>query len=329
MPTNLPPEAHDAERRYKEATTTAEKVSSLEEYISAIPKHKGTDRLRADLRKKLSRLKASAIQAKKKGSRQDSAFHIEKEGVGQVMVVGTPNTGKSSLLVNLTNAKADVFDAPFTTWTPTPGMMQFEDISIQLIDTPPLNKDYVKPEMMEMIKKCDVILLMVDIQADPMQELEDAVKLLEEYRIVPLRLKEKYKGQARMHFIPFLVLVNKCDDENYLEDFAVFSELIEDDWPSLPISATTGFQIEMLRQIVFQKLEIIRVFSRPPGKPPDMEAPFVLKQGGTVEQFAVKVHRDFDKQLKTARIWGTDVYDGQMVGRDHVLFDGDVVELCV
>jgi small GTP-binding protein len=329
MPTNLPPEAHEAERRYKEASTAKEKIVYLEEWISAIPKHKGTDKLRADLRKKLSKLKAAESQAKKKSSRQDTSFHIPKEGDGQVMVIGLTNVGKSSLVSMLTNATPKIFEAPFTTWNPTPGMMEYENIHIQLIDTPPLNKDYVNPELYEIIKKCDVILLMVDLKADPFRQLEVAVQMLEEHRIAPIRLKEKYKKEDRMHLIRFLVLANKCDDSSMEEDFEIFGELMDDNWPSLPISAKTGYNIEELKRLVFKKLEVIRIYSKPHGKDPDMTAPFVLKIGSTVEDFAGKVHRDFLKTLKTAHIWGKDVFDGQLVARDHVLSDGDIVELIV
>jgi hypothetical protein len=95
----------------------------------------------------------------------------------------------------------------------------------------------------------------------------------------------------------------------------------------LPVSAETGRNLDWLRRAVFDRLEIIRVYSKPPGEEPDLSAPFVMEKGGTVEDFATKVHQDFLQTLKSARIWGEGVYDGQMVGRDHVLHDGDVVEL--
>jgi ribosome-interacting GTPase 1 len=124
------------------------------------------------------------------------------------------------------------------------------------------------------------------------------------------------------------VLANKNDDENSDENVEIFRALLEDDWPLLPVSATTGRNLERLRRVVFERLEIIRVYSKAPGREPDLSAPFILKQGSTVEEFAGKVHQDFFHKLKSARVWGSAaVYDGQMVRRDHVLHDGDVVEL--
>ena len=326
MPINLPPEALEAEKRYRAAKSVAEKIACLEEFISTIPKHKGTDKLRADLRRRLSKLKA-APQTQKGVSRRESAFRIDKEGAGQVVVVGPANVGKSALVATLTNATPEVADYPYTTWTPTPGMMPMENIQIQLIDTPPLSRDYVEPELLDLIRRSDLILLVVDLQTYPIQQLENTIAILQEHCIVPLRLKDRYTEQRRLTFIPLLVLVNKSDDESSDEDFEILCELLEDDWPLLPVSATTGRNLERLKEVVFERLEIIRVYSKPPGREPDLGAPFVLEKGSTVVDFAGKVHQDFFEKLTAARVWGSAVYDGQMVGRDHVLQDGDVVEL--
>ena len=326
MPTNLPPEALDAEKRYRAAKSVAEKTACLEEYISAIPKHKGTDKLRAALRKRLSKLKASS-QGRKGISRRDSAFRIDKEGAGQVVVVGAANVGKSALVAALTNATPEVSESPFTTWKPTPGMMLVENVQIQLVDTPPLNRGFVEPELLSLIRRSDLILLVVDLQTDPVGQLEKTIAFLQEHRIAPLRLKDRYTEQRRLAFKPLLVLANKSDDEDSDEDFEIFRELLEDDWPALPVSAATGRNLERLKQVVFERLEVIRVYSKPPGKEHDPSSPFVLEKGGTVEEFARKVHKDFFDKLKSARVWGSAAFDGQKVQRDYVLHDGDVVEL--
>ena len=326
MPTNLPAEALEAERRYKQATSIAEKIACLDEYIGLIPKHKGTDKLRADLRKRLSKLKSSS-QSRKGASTKASAFHIRKEGAGQVTIVGPTNVGKSALVAALTNASPEVSASPFSTWKPTPGMMPVEDIQIQLIDTPPLNRDYIESELLNLVRQADIILLMVDLQAGPIRQLEEAIELLREHRIIPLRLKPQHADERRMTFIPVLVLVNKNDDEGTDEDFEILCALLEGDWPLLPISISTGRNLERLKRLLFERLEIMRVYSKAPGKEADLTSPFVLKRGSTVTDFAQGVHRDFYEKLKTARVWGHGVFDGQLVQRDHVLHDGDVVEL--
>lgn len=326
MPTNLPPEAQEAERRYREAETTEEKIACLEEFISLIPKHKGTDHLRADLRRKLSKLKESA-QQRKKVTRQFSVYHIDPEGAGQVVLVGPTNVGKSALVVALTNATPEVSDAVFTTWEPTPGMMNLDNVPVQLIDTPPLNPDYVEPEFLNLLRRCDLILVVIDVQTHPIQQLEETAALLEENRIVPLHRQEHHSAEQRLTFKPFLVLANKCDDEETDELFEILCELLEDEWPLIPVSAETGRNFDRLKQAIFDHLGIIRVYSKAPGKDPKYDSPFVMEKGGTVADFARKVHLDFYRNLKAARVWGTGVYDGQMVGRDHVLHDEDVVEL--
>jgi ribosome-interacting GTPase 1 len=327
MPTNLPPEYFEAEKRYRQATSPAEKAALLEELIGTIPKHKGTDRLRADLRRRLSKLKDAASQSKKGLSKRESAYRIDKEGAGQAVVVGLPNVGKSALVATLTNATPEVADFPFTTWQPTPGMMPVENIQIQLVDTPPLNRDFVEPQLLNLIRRSDLMLLVVDLQTDPMHQLEDTVALLAEQRIVPRHLKDRYTQERGLTFIPALVLANKNDDESSDENFEIFCELLECEWPLMSISTTTGRNLELLKQRVVEQLEIIRVYTKAPGREPDFSAPFVLKKGDTVADLAEKIHKDFVQNLKMARVWGGTVFEGQPVSRDYVLRDGDVVEL--
>jgi ribosome-interacting GTPase 1 len=326
MPANLPPEYLEAEKRYRAAKNPTEKLACLEDMLTLLPKHKGTDKLRADLRRRISKVKATS-QAKKTAGKRESAFQIDKEGAGQVVVVGPANVGKSALVARLTNANPEVADFPLTTWKPTPGMMPVENIQVQLVDTPPLNRDYVEPELLDLIRRSDLILLVVDLQTDPVQQLEETVKLLEENRIVPSHLRDKYDDERLLKFIPFLVLANKNDDENTDENLEIFRELIDNDWPMISVSTITGRNLELLKNTLVDKLQVIRVYSKAPGKEPDLTAPFVLKRGSTVEDFAGKVHKDFLDKLKIAKVWGDGVFDGQMVQRDFILRDGDVVEL--
>lgn len=326
MPTNLPPEYFEVEERYREAKTVEEKIATLEELLSTIPKHKGTDKLRANFRRRLSKLK-DASQTKKQISRWDSVFHVEREGAGQVAVIGCANVGKSSLLTKLTNATPEVGQAPFTTWTPTPGMAPVHDIQIQLIDTPPLNRDYVEPDLMDLIRRVDLILILVDLKTDPNRQLEDTVNTLEEHRIAPLHFKERFEVQRGYVFKPVLVAANKNDDEESDENFDIFCRFLQEEWNLLPISILTGRNLDILKEKLFEMLGIMRVYSKVPGEEADLKTPYVLNKGSTIEDFAGKVHQDFVENLKIARIWGEGVYDGQLVGRDHILHDGDIVEL--
>jgi small GTP-binding protein len=326
MPANLPPQYYEVDKRYRAAETLPEKLAALEELISTVPKHKGTEKIRGDLRKRLSKLKASA-QSRNKASRHESLFHIEREGAGQVVLIGPANVGKSALVAALTNATPEVSDTPFTTWTPIPGMMQVKGAQIQLIDTPPLDREYIEPELLDLIRRADLVLLVVDLQTYPVKQLTDTLESLEKFRIVPSRFENKYTQLERMTLIPILVIVNKNDNQSYEEVFELFCALVDGDWPCLPVSAVTGRRLAELKEVIFENLDLIRVYAKPPGEDPDLSTPFVLHSGDTVADFASKVHLDFYKNLKHARVWGTGVFDGQMVGRDHVLHDRDIVEL--
>lgn len=327
MPTNLPPEYFEAERRYKAAGSPEEKFTLLQELIATIPKHKGTDKLRADLRKKLSRLKAAVQQAKKKTGRHESPYHIEREGAGRAVLTGPTNVGKSALLAALTHAAPKVSEAPYTTWAPTPGMMAVKDIQIQLIDTPPLYREHIEPEMMDLIRTADLILLVIDLRADPFQQLEESIAILEENHISPCFGNSAIERRENFRFIKSIVVVNKVDDFAAENDFQAFTELLERNCRLIPLSARQHRNFRELERAIFEELDIIRVYSKPPGKEPEMSAPFVLPRNSTVNDFAINVHKDFAENLKTARVWGTGVYDGQPVSREHILHDGDVVEL--
>jgi len=327
MPTNLPPDYYKVEKLFREATTPEEKSGYLEEMLSIVPKHKGTDKLRADLRRKLSKLKAQS-EARQKTSRRDTAFFFDREGAGQAVLVGPTNAGKSTLLVALTNAEPEVGEYPFTTWRPTPGMMPIEDIQVQLIDTPSLDREFVEPELIDMLRRADILLIVVDLQAFPIEQVEQTIEFLETHGIYSIEMMDQVDEPQRKTFLHYLILVNKVDEDAHLEDFEVLCDLLEiEECPLVPVSAINGRGVPEFKQLVFDRLGVIRIYSKIPGKEADLSAPYVMNQGSTVEEFASKVHQDFYHNLKSARIWGSGDFDGQMVSRDHPLQDGDVIEL--
>lgn len=325
MPTNLPPEFKEAERTYKNAVTIEEKISGLEEMLSVIPKHKGTDKLRADYRKKISKLK-SADRMNKKTGKHDSHFHIEKEGDCRAVVLGCANTGKSSLVKLFTHADPEISEAPFSTWVASPGMAEFQGVHLQLIDTPALDRDYIEHDFVELIKHTDLIILMIDLQAFPIHQFQLSIARLAEHNIHPLYLKPE-SPERQTTYLPFLLVVNKDDSAEQDDDYEVFKELLGPEWTFVSISITEKRNLDTLEGNILKRLKLIKVYSKPPHEEIDREQPFILREGCCVEDFAVKVHKDFKEKLKNARIWGKGVYDGQKVGRDHVLCDGDIIEL--
>ena len=326
MPTNLPPQYFEVERRYREAKTPEAKVEFLEEMLTIMPKHKGTDKLRAGLRQKISKFKSQS-QKKKGTSRHESAYSVRREGAAQVVIIGPPNTGKSSLLDTLTNADPEVADFPHSTWKPLPGMAPYENIQFQLIDTPPLTGDYIDPLMGDLIRRADIIVIVLDLHGPILDQYEKTLRLLRDLRIFP----EGQPVDQDLGKPPFLkkilVLVNKVDDARDAEDYDIFVELVELTLPSVGVSVSNQRNLDGFLQALYTLSHIIRIYTKPAGKEPDLSAPFVLPKDSTLDDLALQIHKDFTDQLKYAKIWGKNVFDGQMVQRDYVLQEGDVVEI--
>ena len=328
MPANLPPQYFEAEQRFREAKTPEDKVEALEEMLAIMPKHKGTDKLKAMLRERISKFKDQA-QKKKGVSRQKTAYDIEKEGPAQTVIIGPPNTGKSSLVNLITNASPEVAAFPHTTHKPMPGMAQYDNIQFQLIDTPPLTKDYTEPAFADLIRRADILVILLDLTADPMQQLEDALHILHSFRIyseactIPTDLRKPPRIKKT------LVVVNKMDRPEDKETLDIFLELSGIKLPCIGISTRTGQNVMVFLNKLYELSGIIRVYTKPPGKEADKKSPFIVPLGSTLADLAGKVHNDFVNKLKYARAWGKSVRDGQMVQRDYVLQDGDVVELCI
>ncbi len=326
MPANLPPAYFEAEKRYREAKTPEAKVEALEEMLTIMPKHKGTDKLRADLRRRIAKFKNQAQQKKGAGKRE-TAYTIEKEGAAQVIVVGAPNTGKSSLVAMLTNAATEAADFPHSTWKPVPGMAIYENIQFQLVDTPPVNREYVDPWMADLIRRSDMLLVLVDLHGDPLEQLEDTFDVMAGLRVYPAGRPVPQDLKKPPFIKRTVVALNKVDGEQDWEDFEAFLELSGLELPCVGISVRTGRNLHQLLETLYRESGVIRVYTRAPGKEPDRTSPFVLQKGSTLEDLAEKIHKDFVEKLKFAKIWGKAVYDGQMVQRDYVLQDGDVVEI--
>ena len=325
MPANLTPEYFKAEKWYKSATTNEEKILALERMLSVMPKHKGTDHLKADLRRKLSKLKDVSTQQKKGGKHVD-IFHVPRTGAGQIVLLGAPNSGKSSLVGALTNAKVNVADFPFATNGPVPGMVTFEDVPIQLVDMPPITTDYIAPGQVGTYRNCDLIALVVDLSADLDEQLAACLDFLESRSLLIDSDTPAYDDQGNAIGKEAFCIGTKSD----IAKPGAFDKLKKTSkWPfeCVAVSAESGEGLDSLAAKFFELLKIIRVYAKPPGKPADMTEPFTLPTGSTVMDLATAVHRQLAEKLKSARIWGTGVYDGQNAQRTHVLNDKDIIEL--
>lgn len=324
MPANLTPAYRKAEERFREATSPTEKIQALEEMLRVIPKHKGTDHLQADLRRRLAKLREASEQKQAKAG--FDPYHIEKHGAGQVLVIGMANAGKSSLVGALTDANVHIAAFPFSTHAPVPGMMPYQDIQIQLVDMPPFLPDGLPAGMMGALRSADLLLVCIDGSAlDLLDRAEATFRFMRERGLVP-------PGDALPEGCfsrPMIVLGTKCDVPDCIDDLETMAEL-EPDLPAVtPVSARTGQGLGDLPERCFVALDLVRVYSKVPGEEADMGEPFTLPRGSTVLDMARTVHRELAEDLEYARLWGSAKFDGQPVEQEHVLQDGDIVELHV
>lgn len=323
MPANLTPQYHMAEENYKKAATIEEKIAALEEMLAVIPKHKGTEKLQADLKKRLSKLREEG--ASKSSVKRFDPFNIERQGAGQVMLFGYPNTGKSSLLNALTRANTKVADYPFTTTLPVSGMMPFEDVCIQMVELPPITAEISPPGISGALINADIILVVFDLSSDQcLDQVSESLYFLKRKKVVR---NEEISGMRGIPPERVILLGNKGDRPEKEENLELTKELVQTDFSIFTASATSGENIEQLKRVLFQTLGVIRIYSKTPGKDPDMKVPFVLKKGDTVLDLAEKIHKDIAKKLKSARVWGSAKFDGQSVPRDYALQDRDIVEI--
>jgi len=323
MPANLPPQYYEVEKNFRSAKSPEEKIAILEEMLAIMPKHKGTDHLRAELRGKIAKL--TQLSTKKSGAHRAS-MAIEKEGAAQVAVVGLPNAGKSQLITSITNASPAVAEYPFTTHSATPGMMEFENIQIQLIDIPPLASPSIEWWLRHMLIRADALIVLVDLNDAPLTQMKDITTILQKIRIV-IGERKAEEPDTVVYQKKALIIGSKLDLDNAGKNYTVLKNKYEGQLPVIAISAKEGIGLEELKHDIYQMLDIIRVYTKTPRQKPDFNDPIVLKRGSTLENAAAEVHKDFARKLKYARIWGSGKHDGLMAKRDHVLQDGDVIEL--
>lgn len=326
MPANLTPVYRAAEQRFRAARTPAERVAALQEMLAVIPKHKGTEHLRADLRTRLSKLldELEAPPATKRGA--PSPWSIRKEGAGRAVLTGPPNSGKSALLARLTGAAARVGAWPFTTELPLPGTLRVGGARIQVIDTPPLAPRHSEPALFGLVRTADVVVPVLDLTGDPAAQL-DALRAELSGRGICLQGADGEEATEGWTARPAVIAATRADVPGALDavdELAGAAAGI----PVIPVSVEEGFGLEELGEAVFAALRAIRVFTKAPGQEPDRDDPVVLPAGSTVLDFAASLHRGWEKRLRHAVLWGASgKFAGQHVGRDHVLADGDALEL--
>jgi len=388
VPTNVGAEYLAAEEKYLKARTTQEKIKWLKEMIKTCPKHKGTEKLLAQLKKRLLKLEKELEKEKeKKASSKRSLFSIEKEGEAIVSFVGLPNSGKSLLFNKLTGKDSLVADYPFSTYKPEVGMVDYEGSKVQLVDLPPLTRNAAeeKGELFGVINNSDLVLVVIDLSENVEEQLktileefdkakiiigkekpkieikkkekggivvsgsfdkkeEDEIrKLLRDFKIMNAEVKFKEKHSLKdlervlrgYKFLKVLILANKGDKEGSLENYRKLEGLVKKlnkeldiNLEIVPVSALKEKNINMLKEKIWDNLNLIRVFTKHPRKKEPDYPPITLKKGSTIRELVEKIHEEFLEKFNYAKVYGKSAkFPGQRVGLEHKLEDKDIVEI--
>ncbi len=325
MPANLTPDYLRAEEDYKKAGSAADRLEALKRMMAALPKHKGTEKMQADLKRRMASLREEIQKGDKK---KGFGVKVEREGAGQVALVGPANAGKSQLAAVLSQTSVEVAPYPYTTRHPQPVMMPFEDIQIQLVDLPPVSRQHMEFWVPNIIRTADLVLLVCDLgSAAVVAETQEVIQILSDakMKLVAQRpLPDHWAGVAEKRAV---LIGHKSDLPEAAARWRGLRGSFGNQYPALAVSSTSGENMQALKSALFSALEIVRVYSKKPGAEVEHERPYLLPHGSTVVEFARAVHRDFADKLKFARLWGHGKFEGQRVMRDYILQDRDVIEL--
>lgn len=328
MPANLTPQYLEAESRYRESMTEEEKLAALEDMYALLPKHKGTDKIQADIKRRISLLKKKGRS--RPGAPRDAPYRVTREGSAQVLLLGPPNSGKSTVAAALSGVPLKSAAYPFTTRLPQVAMMPYLDVQIQLVDLPPITAEFCTYWQINLARTADLLLLIIDLgRKDVWEKLEGLLAELRQRRVEPAPpAADPVPGVV---YQTFFLLGNKADREEARGNREVLPELLPPALSLHPFSALRASppETEKLKAMLWERLGLIRIYSKPQREKADLEKPFTLSVGGTILDFARQVHKDFGEKFESARIWGSGKFPGQTVGKEHVLHDGDIVELHV
>jgi ribosome-interacting GTPase 1 len=325
MPANLTPDYERAEAAYRAATTDDQRMTALREMAATIPKHKGTEKLQADIKRRISLLRKMAARAPSRGP---DPFYVPHAGAGQIVVAGLPNAGKSRLVLTASNGHAPVkvTDYPFATALPTPGMVPFEDIQFEFVDTPPITLDHVPSGLAGTFRNADILALVVDASTDPLEQTEELNNILHEREFALRTAPRDQLDPANPHDHCSILIATKADMAPE-EAITTLRDLYADHLETFAVSGATGAGVKELLLRCYQLLSIIRVYTKEPGQPADTKKPFVLDAGATVDDLATEIHRELAAKLKFARLWRLGHPAGMQIHRTEVLHDKDIVEL--
>ncbi len=298
--TNQSPQYQKAVGKFLQAETDEEKLEALEEMMRECPKHKSSEKMLANLKTRYIKLKSKIEKEKKTRKSARAGAGIKKEDM-QAVIIGKTKSGKSSLISLLTNAKPEIADYDFATKTPVIGMMNYNGVSIQMIEVPAVESEYYDKGI---VNSADSILVLVTSLSE-ISEIEKKI--------------ERAPGKK-------IIVFNKADLLSENEKRKISATLQSRKYNFQMISAKTKEGIEQLKEKLFQSFKKIRVYTKEPGKE-KAKKPIILFPESTVKNVAEKILKGFSSKVKETRIWGpSSKYPGQVVGLAHKMKDLDVVE---
>ena len=332
MPANLSQQYRNAEKKYRNSASAEEELACLQLMLREIPKHKGTDKLQAELKRKIS-LTRKELECRS-ASPKPSGFRLPRQGAGRVVIVGGPNSGKSSLLNVLADGSAEVADFPYATRQPYPALMAYEEVRIQLVDTAPVSGQKLDPKTESLLRSADLVLLLIDLAGDDSIEFFfECFETIQESRTRLGSLSRLDEQDIGVTYTRTLLVWTQSDKRDAQSRRPLFEELIglqlgALDFPGLEVSTRDTGSLAILKQAIFRSLDVVRIYTRDPSaKEPDLTDPFTLRRGSNVMDLASCVHEEVARNFHSARVWGEGKHDGTVVQANYILQDRDIVEI--
>ena len=332
MPANLSQQYRNAEKQYRRASTLEEELACLELMLREIPKHKGTDKLQAGLKKKISQTRARMESSSSRKSAP--GFRMPRQGAARIVLLGPFNSGKSQLFNSLSDSSAAVADYPHTTTQPQPALVKLQNVKVQLIDTPPIAVGDFDPRTESLVRGADLVLLLLPLWDDEgIDRFVSSVEFVQESRTRLAPSSSIDEADIGVTYTQSMLVWTGSEVEESESRKNVLAELLGDSncrefLPGLCVSAVTGEGIDELSRAIFERLNLIRIFTKnPTASEPDLDDPIALSKGSTVLDFARSLHEELATNFKQARVWGRGRHDGTIVQADHELEDEDIVEI--
>ncbi len=363
-------------------SSTNQQIAELQKQISTTKYNKKTQGAIGAMKAKLALLKQKAEKRSSSGvGKSSEGYNVRKTGDGTVVLLGFPSAGKSTLLNTLTNAESAVGAYAFTTLTVVPGVLEYKDAKIQILDVPGIISGAASgqgrgKEVLQVIRTADFVCILIDVFTP-----EQYPAILKEVRETGVRLNKKKPDvkitktikngirigttvklediseeeitqickafkivnadilirtpidadefidiiEANKIYLPAIKILNKVD----IADPQTLKRAREMVQPDLEISAQQKMRIEELKELIFEKMDFIRIYLKEVGKQADMDEPLIMQKGQTLHDLCSKLHKDFVTKFKFARVWGDSAkFDGQKILKlQHELADTDIIEL--